>query len=158
MNETWECILQTRGYRVVFEIAKTIEENWFSVAVDLTLNPEFGGHSVSAYDKVHISGLKGTVRYLKRHIDSVRQGRGTDSHLFLPNYSNVFGLEAKIGEARTIDGIERGSFTMHFRVIAGYSSDAGSVYVGGTSLVDFDAIEAFTTSLEQIISELSAPG
>ena len=149
------CLLQTSGYRVLFEL-KDLETTtaYVDMVVEFQLDPCLGGSLVKSEPTfVAMSDLQRLLAYFDQHIAYLQQDPDSESDIFVP-LELGFQVQALSGEVRSqCDG----EFSIRFMVNVGKSKDEDCrVYVGGESVVTLEQIKNFTSLIHGVMAELGA--
>ena len=147
------CLLQTSGYRVLFELrGHDTTTAYGDMIVEFQLDPCLGGISVKSEPTfVSMSDLQRLLAYFEQHIAHLQQDPNSESDIFVP-LELGFQVQALSGEVRSQ---RDGEFSLRFMVNIGKSKDEDRVYAGGESVVTLEHIKNFTSSIHDVMAELS---
>ncbi len=141
-------------YRTVFEL-KSIDSNreMLDLVVEFQVDPrlrEISVRSVSSY--IDIKDLKRLVTYFEQHIASLKENSNSKSSVFI-EYGLSFQIQASEGEIRSES---EGEFSLQVMVNIGQPAKGyPRTYIGGESVVTLENIQSFTSSVNELLIELS---
>ncbi len=147
--------METNGYRISFNLKSVegTEVDFVDSIVEFQLDPRIGEllvRSVPAF--IHFKDLQRLVTYFEQHIAALKEDPNSESYTFV-TYNLGFQVQALSGSVLTES---EGFFTIVFTVNVGQAYEgACSTYVGGESVVTFENIRSFTSSLQAALAELS---
>jgi hypothetical protein len=146
--------LQANGYELKFYLIprKNHKNSFFEAEVEFSIKPEISQQISVKSGKIKISfdDLKRLVNYLKHHMQNLQTNADEESYIFT-DYNLAYQIQASCGFISSNRQESYFSITSMIN-IGRTNSFSNSIYVGGESAINFDRVEHFITSVENLLS------
>lgn len=149
-----KCLLETDGYRVIFELKSLdMTKEYVDTVIKFLPDPRLSNVSLKSIPTfIGIQDLHRLVTYFEKHIASLQTDPDSESYTFVTTELG-FQIQSLSGEVRSP---QDGEFTIRFMVNIGrIHEESSSTYVGGESMVNLKNIQSFISSIQAALVEFS---
>ncbi len=147
-------LLETDGFTFSFHVdRRRTDQEYVGMTVLFVLDPTLGSVSLrSEPTSISTKDLQDLVTYFEQHVAHLQQDAWSDAEMFV-NTELGFQLQALAGELLSAT---EGDFGIRCTVNVVKSDEGRSrVYVGGEANVTVEQVQAFTGSIETLLTHLA---